>query len=180
MHEQLLAIRTELDGSSDRLSRLAERATDDEWITRPSSESWCASECVQHLNATSRAIVPLIREQLSSSARLAKRTRYRFNFMGWMIWRGSSGRSRMKIKTLDAFVPPGAKPKKEDVVAWAVCQSDVIGALEAGDGFPLGRLKIVSPFDARVRYNVYAAFRILSAHQERHLDQAERAIAAFR
>jgi hypothetical protein len=36
----------------------------------------------------------------------------------------------------------------------------------------------VSPFNAHVKYNVYAAFCVLLAHEQRHLWQAERALAA--
>lgn len=180
MHPQLLDIREELAASSDRFWLLVERASDEQWMTRPSAESWSASECVQHLNATSTAMVPLIRERLGTSGRLTKTPRYRFNPVGWMIWRASSPGGRVKVKTAAPFVPASSKRKKEDLVEWAVCQSDVLDALEHADGFPLNRLKIVSPFNERVRYNVYAAFRILATHQQRHLDQAENALASLR
>jgi hypothetical protein len=41
-------------------------------------------------------------------------------------------------------------------------------------------MKIISPFDRRVRYNVFSAFRIVVAHQRRHLWQAEQAVASLR
>jgi hypothetical protein len=180
MHPQLLVIREDLGASSDRLSLLAERTNEEDWVTRPSAESWSASECIQHLNATSRAMVPLIREQLNGSAPVKSVRRFRFNFMGWLVWRASSPPVRMKYKTQAPFVPAEVRPKKEDVVAWAVCQSDVLDALERSEGHDLRRLAIVSPFDGRVRYNLYAAFRIIAAHQQRHLDQAEQAVTAVR
>ena len=42
------------------------------------------------------------------------------------------------------------------------------------------RMKIVSPFDKRVRYNLVSAFHILAAHERRHLWQAEQAVAELR
>ncbi len=47
------------------------------------------------------------------------------------------------------------------------------------DGFPLGRLWIISPFDPRIRYNAYACLTILPAHQHRRLWRAEQARAAL-
>jgi hypothetical protein len=41
------------------------------------------------------------------------------------------------------------------------------------EGLPLHRVKIVSPFNARVRYNLFSALSILPRHQHRHLWQAE-------
>jgi len=38
----------------------------------------------------------------------------------------------------------------------------------------LSQVRVTSPFNARVRYNLYACFTILPRHQHRHLWQAER------
>jgi hypothetical protein len=39
---------------------------------------------------------------------------------------------------------------------------------------------MISPFDSRVRYNLFSAFRIIAAHQRRHLWQAEQAIGSLK
>jgi hypothetical protein len=180
MHPQLLPIRQGLDSCSDWLSRLAEWAGEEHWAAKPTPDSWSASECVQHLNATSRAMVPLILRQLETSRRKEPMPGYRLSFVGWLILRSLSSPAKKKYRTTDAFLPPEPKSPKTDLIAWAVCQSDVGDALERADGHPLHRLKIVSPFNARIRYNVYSAFRIIVAHEQRHLDQAEKAIEAVR
>lgn len=180
MHPQLLPIRKELDACSDRVSRLADWAGDEFWGMRPAADSWSASECVRHLNETSRAMLPLINEQLRESRRVEPPPKYGFSMMGWIIWWSTSPPVRTKFKTTAPFVPAGASARKDDLVAWAVCQSDVLGTLERSDGHPLSNLRVASPFDARVKYNVYSAFRIIAAHQRRHLDQAEKAIEVVR
>jgi hypothetical protein len=38
---------------------------------------------------------------------------------------------------------------------------------------PLHRVRITSPFNSKLRYNVYAALVLLPRHQERHINQAE-------
>jgi hypothetical protein len=40
---------------------------------------------------------------------------------------------------------------------------------------PLGDVQVVSPFNTRLRYNLFAALSILAKHQQRHLWQAEEA-----
>jgi hypothetical protein len=54
-------------------------------------------------------------------------------------------------------------------------QEEQIAFVRQADGLPLGRVKIISPFNARLRYNLFACFSILPRHQHRHLRQAERA-----
>ena len=54
-------------------------------------------------------------------------------------------------------------------------QSEVIACVSAAEGLPIDNVKLASPFDARVRYNLYAALTLVPRHQHRHLLQAERA-----
>src|SRR6266550_1044877 len=51
---------------------------------------------------------------------------------------------------------------------------DPIGWLLWATMGPPVRVRLTSPFNARVRYNLYSCFTILPRHQHRHLWQAER------
>ena len=44
------------------------------------------------------------------------------------------------------------------------------------EAVPLNRVMLTSPFNERLKYNAYAALRVLAAHQRRHIWQAERAL----
>jgi hypothetical protein len=72
------------------------------------------------------------------------------------------------------------RAKAEAFGEFAALQSKLAEILATTRGLDLQKVKIVSPFDKRVKYNVYSAFRILTAHQRRHLWQAEQAVAALR
>ena len=58
-------------------------------------------------------------------------------------------------------------------------QREQTAVVAEADGLPLGRLWIISPFDARIRYNAFACLTILPRHQHRHLWQAEQVKAAL-
>jgi len=53
-------------------------------------------------------------------------------------------------------------------------QDRVQDLMGRSEGKPLDRARIISPFNASVRYSAYSALRILAAHQRRHLWQATR------
>src|SRR5256885_15849937 len=53
-------------------------------------------------------------------------------------------------------------------------QAAQLDCLAQADGLPLSQVRVTSPFNASVRYNLYACFTILPRHQHRHLWQAER------
>jgi hypothetical protein len=87
---------------------------------------------------------------------------------------------RQRVKTTAPFVPRSVRAKAEAFGEFAALQSKLAEQLTAARDLDLSRIKIVSPFDKRVRYNVYSAFRILVAHQRRHLWQAEQVVDALR
>ena len=53
------------------------------------------------------------------------------------------------------------------------CRHELLALAREADGLPIDRVKIASPFNTRLRYNVFSAFSILPRHQHRHLWQAE-------
>jgi hypothetical protein len=77
------------------------------------------------------------------------------------------------VKTTAPFVPRGGDAPGTLVEAFDRLQRDQIVCVREADGLPLGRVKITSPFDARIRYNLFACMTILPRHQHRHLWQAD-------
>jgi hypothetical protein len=77
------------------------------------------------------------------------------------------------------FVPSEVEPKDKVLGDFDVLQEQVAGCVREADGLDLGRLRIVSPFDARLKYNLYSCLRIIPAHQRQHLAQAEAVVRAL-
>lgn len=88
----------------------------------------------------------------------------------------SLGKTKLgRVKTPPEFAP-GSSPERADAVAeFDRLQAELIAITRHADGYPLGEMKITSPFGERIRYNFYSALRILPRHQERHIEQAEEA-----
>ncbi|HOC19697.1 MAG TPA: DinB family protein [Vicinamibacterales bacterium] len=176
MHPQLDAIVAEFRDGSDRLHRLADAIPGDEWGRRPRPEAWSVGECVAHLNLTTAAFRPLVEKALNEARRMPKGRvprRYSRGLIGGLLWRALSRPGRFKTKTAAAFVPGGAGSLQETMQEFDRLQDEQIGWVRAADGLPITAVRLVSPFDRRVRYNLFAALSILAAHQHRHLAQAE-------
>ena len=75
-------------------------------------------------------------------------------------------------------MPKSAGPKGAILAEFERLQGDLSDRIRSASGLDLNELRIGSPFNARLSYNVYAAFCILLAHERRHLWQAERAVRA--
>jgi len=178
MHHRLQAVVDEFANAQARLHALAKRVPAESWSRRPDPSRWSIAECVAHLNLTSIAYLPVLREALAAATGERRRRRtYRRDPVGWLMWRMLGPPLRMRVKTPAQFVPQSTASPAELVAEFDRWQAEQVGCVRQADGLPLSRLRIRSPFDPRVRYNVYAALTILPRHQHRHLWQAERVAA---
>ena len=69
MNAQLQQVADELRDATARLHRLREAVPADRWPVRNDPARWSVSECVEHLNLTSAAFVPLLEAGLDAGAR---------------------------------------------------------------------------------------------------------------
>ena len=186
MQRQLAEIIVSLESAQSRLRRLTDALPDAAWSRRPGPDRWSAAECVEHLNITSRAFLPLLRDACAE-ARLMRRppqAHYRRDALGWFLSAMIGplrhiGKLRLvRIKTLPDFVPKGRATRTEILSEFVRLQGELISLIQSADGLPLDRVRIVSPFGGRMQYNAFSAFGILPRHQHRHLEQAEEAVSA--
>lgn len=182
MHPQLQQIADELAAAEARLRRLATVVPPGRWLTRADPDRWSVAECVAHLNLTARAYLPLIRRATAEARALGGRApaRYRRDPVGWLLWRLAGPPVRHRVRTTAPFIPEAMRSEAGLVEAFVELQAEQVAAVHAADGLPLGRVRVTSPFDPRVRYNLYSCLSILAPHQERHLWQAERVLDRLR
>lgn len=183
MHQQQIArVLAGFAMAQNRLHALVTRTPDDRWATRSDPAQWSVAECIAHLNLTGRAYVPLLAAAITE-ARAVHRpapSRYRRDPMGWLIGTMSGPMLRVggwrlgRVRTAPSFVPGGELPRAEVWAEFERLQKRQIELTQAADGLPLQSVRVVSPFDARVTYNLYSCLVLLPRHQLRHVDQAER------
>ena len=180
LHPQLAEIVFQFEDAQARLHRLEARTPDDRWRARRQPDSWSIGECIAHLNLTSKAFIPLLREAFEKDNRVHKAPkRYYQDPIGWLTSsvvgeRGLAG--LIRVKTRPHFVPaPAAALDREMVVAeFNTYQHELVMLTHLAEQRELEKLRIVSPFDRRVSYNAYACLVMLPRHQHRHIGQAER------
>ncbi len=183
MQKQLRAVTDSLESAQSRLRRLSDRLSDENWRRHPGPGKWSASECVEHLNLTSRAYVPLLRDAFAHARERcgAPQKHYRRDPLGWFMSmmigpRRGLGKLRMpQIKTTPKFTPKSGRSKDQILSDFVRLQGELAALIRSGDGLPLDRVKIVSPFGGRMKYSAYSALVIVARHQHRHIEQAEEA-----
>src|SRR5947209_7623207 len=165
MDLQLARIQTELTDALRRAKLVAGPSIDNTWNARPAPSQWSVAECLIHLNLTSRAFLPLIDDAINRGSEQArfKKTRHRMDFVGRLLWVAST--ISLPIKTTEPFVPARGELKDVVLAEFGALQNQLTGHLDRAEGLDLGKLRIVSPFDTRIKYNLYSCFRLIPAHQ---------------
>lgn len=177
MHPQLQALADEFHSATARLHALVHAVPAEQWPVRRDPERWSVAECVAHLNLTSAAYDEILKGAIPKDQRPATpfTGRYRRDFFGWLLWRSQPPPVRIRTKTIARFIPESTAPAPQLVADFDRLQEMQLAWLAEADGLPLNTIKVASPFNAKLHYNLYSCFSILPAHQHRHLWQAERA-----
>ena len=178
MHPQLHALREQLAAATVRATSLV-AATDDTTFNRePRPGSWSAGECLEHLNITSLAFIPRIDTVLltGDQSKVGDGTVFKAGVIGGLLAWSLEPPYRTRTKTPPAFVPPTVRERATVLAEFTRLQTALRERLDYCEGRNLNLLKIRSPFKDSVRYNLYAAFLSILAHERRHLWQAEQAL----
>jgi DinB family protein len=176
MHADLQLVADEYKSAQARLRGLVRAVPAERWSQRADPARWSVAECVAHLNLTSATYLPLLRDGVGRARMLERRPigRYRRDPIGWLLWATMGPPVRVRLRTSARFVPSSVAAPAVLVEEFDRLQAAQLDCLAQGDGLPLSQVRIKSPFNARLRYNLYACFTILPRHQHRHLWQAER------
>ncbi|HYR28694.1 MAG TPA: DinB family protein [Thermoanaerobaculia bacterium] len=175
-------VEAELDDATKRAWQLI-RSTDPRHFTvRPTPGSWSAAECLSHLSISTEMFLPVLRKAIDDAKARGWKSERKpsMDMLGRLLRWFLEPPIRKRVATAAPFVPKSVRAKAEAFGEFSTLQSKLVDLVQEASGLDLKRMKIVSPFDKRVKYNVYSAFLILVAHQRRHLWQAEQVIAELR
>jgi DinB family protein len=180
--DPLAAVEAELHEATGRAQRLIDNTPGRLFTVRPALTQWSAAECIAHLSVSSELFLPVLRRSIDDAHKrgLTSTRPPKMDLLGGILRWFLEPPVRSRVKTTPAFVPKAVRAKSEAFAEFSLLQSQLIDVLHSAADVPLAKMKIVSPFDSRVRYNVFSAFRIVAAHQRRHLWQAEQAIAVLK
>jgi hypothetical protein len=183
LQRQLAEIVQSLESAQSHLRRLTDKLSESDWNRKPAANRWSAAECVEHLNLTSRAYIPLLRDAVARAGEVRRtpRKHYGHDTLGWFLSKMFGplrhlGKIKLvRVKTTSAFVPKPGRSRTEILSEFVRLQAELISLVRSADGLPIDEVKIVSPFGRRTRYSAYSALVIVSRHEHRHLEQAEEA-----
>lgn len=176
-------VEKELSEATHRAWTLVQSTDGRLFTVRPNTSSWSAAECISHLSISTEMFLPVLQAALDDARKrgiIATNRPARMDVIGRVLRWFLEPPIGRRVKTSARFVPRSVRAKAEAFGEFAAFQSKLAELINSARGVDLNRVKVVSPFDKRVRFNLYSALRIVIAHQRRHLWQAEQAVASLR
>ena len=140
--------------------------------------SWSVAQCLDHLAQTTNAFVPPIASAIACAPRLTTNRGLRTGALTRLFIRNLEPPYRLRFKVL-ASLAPRQHHFNSAWDAFEISQVQLARTIQSAVGFAIDQVRIDSPVYARFSYNVYGAFRMLTAHQRRHLWQMERILEAL-
>lgn len=140
--------------------------------------SWCVAECLDHLAHTTRSFLPAISDAIAEAPKLTTNRPLRTGILPSLFIRNLNPPYRIRFKVLPQLTPQNA----DSETAWTAfveSQSQLLETVLSAAGLAIDKVKIKSPVYARISYNIYGAFRMLAAHQSRHIWQIEQILKAL-
>jgi len=175
----LADVRTELEAIADE-SKAAFGHLDARQLNwKPEASRWSVAQCLEHLLTANRQMAVMAEQAMDD-------TRPRTVWQRLPIWPGLLGRMLVRSQSPDAtrrFKAPGkAQPAASGIDAGVVGrfvdqQRDLIARLDAVAARDLAGVVMVSPFAGVVAYSVLDGWRLIVAHERRHVQQAQRVTA---
>jgi hypothetical protein len=140
--------------------------------------SWCVAECLDHLDQTTRSFLPPISEAIAEAPKLTTNRRLRTGILPSLFIRNLNPPYRIRFKVLPHLTPQNT----DSETAWPAfveSQSQLLQTVLSAAGLAIDKVTINAPVYARISYNIYGAFRMLAAHQSRHIWQIQQILKAL-
>lgn len=168
--------------TQDRATALVVPLSHAQFNWRPTTQAWSIAECLDHLNITARAVVarmkPVIADGRARGIHGAGPFRYGWFSRWFEAEMEPPPRRRTKSPAVFA-VSTNSNHRKDDLLAAYRATGDQwLAVLESARGLDLKRVKTASPVTSLLRFPLGAYFRVSTAHERRHLWQAEQVVTA--
>ena len=180
-----LALAPEIDDFRAQFEQLSAEAdllvsplSDAQFTWQPAPESWSVAQCIDHLNSTARAYLPMLDEGVADAIRrgLYNPGPYRYNWIGRLAAWVVHPNTRIRARAPKAFQPPVGRPRHDIMAAFRAYQVQYIDRLRQANGLDLARARVASPAERWIRMPMGSGFVMMVNHERRHLQQARRVI----
>jgi DinB superfamily len=168
--------------TQDRAARLVEPLNHAQFNWRPGTQAWSIAECLDHLNVTARAVAAKMAPAIAEGRLRGLTGTGPFTYGWFSRWFEAEmeppPRRRTRTPTVFEITANSNHPQADVLAAFRATGDAWLALLESARGLDLRRVKTTSPVTRFLRFPLGGYFRVSTAHERRHLWQAEQVRAA--
>ena len=178
---ELLDFRAELGAASARARTICEGLGERALGWRPGPKSWSIAECLRHLEVTTDVFLPGIDAALERARRRGQLGDgpFRLNLWGRLLVWYVEPPPPIRLPAPKPLRPVLSGTPGEALPRFLGSQELLSAKLVELEGIDLERATYVSPIARYIRMSLLAFLKVHTAHERRHLWQAERVRAAL-
>ena len=178
MKPDLELARAQLENTFRDGQHLATQYSEAQWLWTPAPGVWSAAGCLEHLNQTNREYISAIRRVVESvDAERSTSAEFRYRLLERWFVKSLEPPVRIKLKAPEVFAPAAAKSRETSMAEWQRIHLELLALVEGSEPFHLARNKVTSPVSRHIRFSLGIVFRLIAAHNRRHLYQARQMTA---
>lgn len=142
---------------------------------KPNPGQWSIGQCLDHLITANKQYFPLLRKLVTGEAKKSVFERLPLlpGFFGPVLIKSLGPEATRKFKAPQVFQPSSSDVGADVVESFVAHQRELSALLEETANLDLRRTIITSPASRFVTYSLLDAYRIIIAHEKRHLRQAQ-------
>lgn len=139
-------------------------------------DTWSALECFEHLNRYSRFYLPEIGKKIEASN--ARGTQFSSGVLGNYFAKGMLPKEKLnKMKTFKEMNANGNILTNKALDQFLTDQEQLLELLDAASALNLTKIKTAISISKLIKLRLGDTFRVVVYHNQRHLEQAKRAIS---
>lgn len=143
---------------------------------KPGADRWSVAQCLDHLVTANESYFPIFEQVLNGDLQTTvwQRLPWFPSLWGKMLLNAVSPETARKSKAPKMFQPESSNLDGAILQRFLDQQTRTIGYMEASTDLDLEGIIIPSPVTNLISYSLIDAYRIIVAHEKRHLLQAKR------
>ena len=146
---------------------------------KPSPDEWSVAQCLDHLIASNRGFIPIIQKIKRGEYKhsLKERVPALPRVFGSLVLNAVKPETQRKLKASKPFQPSSSEIGGDIVSQFEAQQRQIAEHMRSTEALNLRKIIITSPIASFVVYSLFDGYRIIVAHDQRHVAQAKRVMA---
>ncbi|HWC97797.1 MAG TPA: DinB family protein [Candidatus Sulfopaludibacter sp.] len=168
---ELDAYRKQFETVSTQAQEITAGLTEAQFNWRPAQVSWSIEECLSHLVMVGNIVIHHLERSIDDAKSRAIKAQPPFHY-GIVDRYIVSLTEHHKFTAPKRLQPLHGQPITGILPSLLHVQRQLIGLVESSDGLDLARVKVETPISRFLRMSLGMMFAQISAHEQRHLEQA--------